>query len=141
MKRLNAFTLPELLIVMVVTSIIIISLFSGLSLLKQYVARVSNSSIESLENSSRLDFLNEQFYISDSIVYSNNQYYFYRNNKSSIIDIDSLFNNVVDVKNYFSKADNNKIDSLTIIIKHGINEIEMKFCLNKKPNINYQEND
>ena len=115
MKRLNAFTLPELLIVMVVTSIIIISLFSGLSLLKQYVARVSNSSIESLENSSRLDFLNEQFYISDSIVYSNNQYYFYRNNKSSIIDIDSLFNNVVDVKNYFSKADNNKIDSLTII--------------------------
>ena len=46
MKRLNAFTLPELLIVMVVTSIIIISLFSGLSLLKQYVARVSNSSID-----------------------------------------------------------------------------------------------
>ncbi|MPM01005.1 hypothetical protein SDC9_47242 [bioreactor metagenome] len=141
MKRLNAFTLPEVLIVMVVTSIIIISLFSGLSLLKQYVAKVSNSSIESLENSSRLDFLNEQFYISDSIVYSNNQYIFYRNNKSSIIDIDSLFNNVVDVKNYFSKADNNKIDSLTIIIKQGINEIEMKFCLNKKPNINYQEND
>ena len=118
-----------------------IILFSGLSLLKQYVARVSNSSIESLENSSRLDFLNEQFYISDSIVYSNNQYYFYRNNKSSIIDIDSLFNNVVDVKNYFSKADNNKIDSLTIIIKQGINEIEMIFRLNKKPNINYQEND
>jgi prepilin-type N-terminal cleavage/methylation domain-containing protein len=141
-KSINGFTLPELLVVMILSGILFLFLFDGLDIINRYGRMTRdklNKKIELLDGHQALELILEK---TDSIRRNNNELILFNSGKnvtrlvvdstrillySNSDDADTLFNNLIGIKYHSLSKDTTSIDSISLFLLMGRDTLKLDY--------------